>query len=753
MTSQNYIFAIGIDNYSSEYWKNLNNAVLDAKKITELLIDKYNFEEFPGNLYNTQGNKSELFNRFTTLNNTITKNDNLVIFFAGHGNMDPITKKGFWIPSDATLDKSTWIENSSIKNFLSDCPAKHILLIIDSCFSGTFLTTTRSYNIEKSYLDLQSKKSRWVITSGNEEKVSDGVKNEHSPFMKIVIDFLNKNDNKFFSITELFNYIQVLINSSKIQNPQFNYIDKIGHEDGELVFTLSKNPKTEINKTIGIPNSQVLKEEYLGNISSDTSLSSGKEVLIVQSIVDDKELMIVENFRFDDNNQKKLRFKNNRAIIDEQRPELDWIVYRRFATVSGLMNYLEKNKNLINNKTVFLRAHEDIETIEETPYCKYYSQYLIQLYNNNSNKMNCLHCNEKITDNNSYLIEFDEIGYNISAGNVHEQCLRPIDRILGKSIYENVKEKNYLLNFDYEKWISMIQNGQGQLTGVFKNKTLNPINVLSWNPENNVNSGRFCIRINYNSGEPSFIMLGKQIQRFKEDEIEEWLNKFNESIPIDKPCKISETGINGYKEIIQKIIEPGQTITYVTSYENSMYSKQYEAYDSTLINDYTPLCYLTDEKDEIIKTGNLIPLISNPEIMENYIENWSESGCKINNLKIKIIESDLELGNLINIYYFKDLIFVINPFFDTHNQKLKAGLIIKTIDQIKQESFEKNKLRKGDKVNVIINPNAEKLPFGVLLEGEFIDEEGEAFVIFNPIEDGKILEMAYKMPTRIVKKI
>lgn len=753
MKSQNYIFAIGIDNYSSHYWNNLNNAVLDAKKITELLIHKYSFEEFPNNLYNVNANKSEIFSSFTTLNNSITENDNLVIFFAGHGNMDPITKKGFWIPSDATIDKSTWIENSSIKNFLSDCPAKHILLIIDSCFSGTFLTTTRSYNIEKSYLDLQSKKSRWVITSGNEEKVSDGVINEHSPFMKIVIDFLNKNDNKFFSVTELFNYIHVLISSSKIQNPQFNYIDKIGHEDGELVFILSKNPKTEINKTIGIPNSQALKEEYLGNISSDATFSSGKEVLIVQSIVDDKELMIVENFRFDDNDHKKLHFKNNRAIIDEQRPELDWIVYRRFATVSGLMNYLEKNKDLINEKTVFLRAHEDIETIEETPYCKYYSQYLVQLYNNNSDKMNCLHCNEKITDNNSYLMEFDEIGYNISVGNVHEECLRPIDRILGKSIYENITEKNYLLNFDYDKWISLIQNGQGILTGVIKNKSLNPINLLSWNPENNVNNGKFCIRINYDSAESSFIMLGKQIQRFKEDEIEEWLEKFNESILLFKPCKISETGINGYEEIIQKIIEPGQTIAYITSYEKSIYSKQYETYDTSLINDYTPLSYLTDEKDELIKIGNLIPLISNPEFIENYIENWNESDCKINNLKIKIIESDLELGNLIQIYYSNGLIFVINPYFDKQNKELKSGLIIKTIDQIKQESIEKNKLRKGDKVNVIINPDAEKLPFGVLLEDEFIDEEGEAYVIFNPIEDGKLLEMAYKMPKRIVKII
>lgn len=753
MMPQNYIFAIGIDTYSTQYWKNLNNAVLDAKTITEILVEKYNYEEFPNNLYNENANKSEIFNCFTTLNNSITESDNLVIFFAGHGNMDPISKKGFWIPSDATLDRSTWIENSSIKNFLSDCPAKHILLIIDSCFSGTFLTTTRSFNIEKSYSDLQSKKSRWVITSGSEEKVSDGVLNEHSPFLKIIIGFLTKNDNKYFSVVELFNYTQVLINSLKNQIPQCNYIDNIGHDDGELIFTLSQNPKTEINKTIGIPNSQILKEEYLANISTDNKLSSGKEVLIVQSIVDDKELMIIENFRFDENNNKKLRFKNDIAIIDEQRPELNWKVYKRFATITGLFNYLDKYPNLISKKTIFVRAHEDIETIEETPYCKYYSQYLVQLYNNNSNKMNCLHCGEKISDNSSYLIEFDEVGYNVSVGNVHEICLRPIDRILGKSIYENITKSNFLLNFDYERWIYLIENGQGQLTGLFKNKNINPINILSWNPENNINNGRYCIKINYDSGESKFVMLGKQIQRFTDNEIDEWLNRFNESILEYKPCKILETGVNGYENIIEKIIEPKQTISYVTRYEKSLYSKQYEAYDTSLINDYTPLCYFTNEKDELINFTSLVPLVSNPELIEKYIENWNDNNYHLNQFKIKIIESDLELGNLINIYYSKDLLFVINPFFDKPNQKLKAGLVIKTIDQIKKEAFEKNKLRKGDKVNVLINPNAKKLPLGILVEDEFIDEEGEPCVIFNPIENGKPLKMAYKIPSKIIKKV
>lgn len=221
MPSNNYIFAIGIDDYSSPLWKNLNNAMLDAETLTEILKKRYSFEAFPDNLYNSNATKSEIFNSLNSLNQMVTEEDSLIIFFAGHGNMDPATKKGFWIPTNGTLDRSTWIENSSIKNFISDCPAKHILLIIDSCFSGTFLTTTRNGNLERTYLDLNSKKSRWVISSGGEEKVSDGLPNKHSPFGKKIFDFLNKNDNESSSVSELFNCIQLLISSRNNHPPPY----------------------------------------------------------------------------------------------------------------------------------------------------------------------------------------------------------------------------------------------------------------------------------------------------------------------------------------------------------------------------------------------------------------------------------------------------------------------------------------------------------------------------------------------------
>lgn len=754
MKSKNYILSIGVDNYASGYWRNLSNAVFDAQHLKNILVEKYSYEGFPSPLYNEEATNSEIFTSFNTINQILTKEDSLVIFFAGHGNMDPQTRKGFWIPSEGTLDRSTWIENSSIKNFLSDCPAKHILLIIDSCFSGTFLTTTRDGNVEKSYSDLNSKKSRWVISSGSEEKVSDGIPREHSPFCKKIIHFLSINDNENFSVSELFNYTRLLISTTNTQKPQCNYIDNIGHEDGELIFTLSDNIKTKIRKTIGIPNSELLKREYLSNISAEEKLASGKEILIVKSIISEKDFIILENFRFDDFGNKKIKFKDDVGVFDLDNPENNLKIIRRFATVMGLTNYLDKNPELLSGKVAYIEAHPDIEFVEEKLYCISYSQYLIQLFESNKKQMHCLHCDEKITDNNSYMIEFDDYGFPTAVGNVHNNCLRPIDRILGRSVYQDINESNYLKNFDFDKWRTLLENGQGQLTGLFKNDNLPNINVLSWNPENNLNAGSYCIKINYDNGDTQFVMLGKKIQRFSDNEIDIWMEKFTTSIKTDKFCKIVESGTYGSEDLLKEIKKSNETISYVTSYEKVKYSKLFESDISTLINDYTPLCYFTNSNNELLEIDDLTIFITNPQIIDFYIKNWENFTVIKNKFRVRIVESDLELGNLISVHYKNNKKFVINPFFNLTTNSLKSGLVIENIEEIIKHSPKfKTNLKKGDKVSIMINPEAEKLPYGIVLEDPFVDDTGEICAFFSPIENDEVLDLVYIMPLKLLRKI
>ena len=72
-------------------------------------------------------------------------NKNLVIYYTGHGKWITQLEMSYWIPADAKVNKKwTWVANSMITNEINALNNfKHIIIIADSCYSGT-LTAPRS---------------------------------------------------------------------------------------------------------------------------------------------------------------------------------------------------------------------------------------------------------------------------------------------------------------------------------------------------------------------------------------------------------------------------------------------------------------------------------------------------------------------------------------------------------------------------------------------------------------------------------
>ena len=125
--------------------------------------------------------------------------------------------------------------------------ARHVLLISDSCFSGTFITRTRDgipggLSIE----ELEAIPSRWVFVSGGEETVGDGIPGKGSPFANKLCEFLQKNLTPKISAGSVFEYVHRSVLSSSGQNPQAAEIKRDGNEGGQMVFTLIPNRSGEI---------------------------------------------------------------------------------------------------------------------------------------------------------------------------------------------------------------------------------------------------------------------------------------------------------------------------------------------------------------------------------------------------------------------------------------------------------------------------------------------------------------------------
>ena len=97
---------------------------------------------------------------------------------------------------------------------------------------------------------------------------------------------------------------------------------------------------------------------------------------------------------------------------------------------------------------------------------------------------------------------------------------------------------------------------------------------MSWNPLNNINTGKYCIRQYYEDGSFSFMKLGKSIHRFSREEIDIEVEKFNKQIKESKEqgdpiCMIVETKMNGSYKLLNKLKRPEQTIINASHFEKA----------------------------------------------------------------------------------------------------------------------------------------------------------------------------------------
>lgn len=234
--AKNFLLVIGINNYQN--WPKLNNAVKDASDIATVLMGKYNFEFSNVTLVrDEQATRSNIYNGLRSLIEKVSPQDNLVIYFSGHGYFDPLLNEGYWIPVDAELNSSgDYISNTEILKILGNINSQHTFLVADACFSGAlFADSRRGYtdNVEKF-------KSRWGLASGRLETVSDGAIGNNSPFAKRVIQFLQENDKDKFAISELIQFVKTQVAEDTNQTPIGNPLKALGDEGGELVFYKKK---------------------------------------------------------------------------------------------------------------------------------------------------------------------------------------------------------------------------------------------------------------------------------------------------------------------------------------------------------------------------------------------------------------------------------------------------------------------------------------------------------------------------------
>ena len=242
-----YALVIGNDKY--DYLSDLESAVADANAVSELLKRDYGFKV-------TQLNNASRAQIVTILNefrNTLGVADNFLLYYAGHGQIDPITEEGFWQPVDAEeFDDTNWIGNDRITRTIRGFRSQNILVVADSCYSGVVLRggNTLQPDLESLNVDyvesLIQSKTRIALTSGGNEPVIDSLEGaSNSIFASAFIDALELNQFVTTS-SDIYKYVSQRVVSTLSpegisQTPEFAGLLRSGHEGGDFIFR--KAPK------------------------------------------------------------------------------------------------------------------------------------------------------------------------------------------------------------------------------------------------------------------------------------------------------------------------------------------------------------------------------------------------------------------------------------------------------------------------------------------------------------------------------
>ena len=238
-----YALVIGNNNYGK--LPKLSTPIADAEAIASVLKGKYGFNV----TLLKDASRYDILEALNQMREKLTDQDNLLVYYAGHGELDKVNQRGNWLPIDAEPNSSAnWIPNVQVTDILNQMSARHVLLVVDSCFSGTLtrsaLTRLEAGKSPEAWANwvklMNGKRSRTALTSGGIAPVLDAGAGDHSIFAKALLDALGKNAGVVEGQRlhqELASSVAYAAGSFNVdQVPEYAPIKSAGHEAGDFFF-------------------------------------------------------------------------------------------------------------------------------------------------------------------------------------------------------------------------------------------------------------------------------------------------------------------------------------------------------------------------------------------------------------------------------------------------------------------------------------------------------------------------------------
>ena len=219
---------IGNDDYNKPI-PPLETPIKDVSEIAKLLDRRFGFTSS----VIKNASQDTTIKALNKLAGEVTPEDSVLLFYAGHGYLMEDIKMGFWIPVGASVKTAKgWISNADISKMLSAIRARQLILISDSCFSGSLTNEQKITETSEVRTDeLLRRRSVLVLSSGGDEPVSDEGKDGHSIFAWNLLRTL-KEMGAVTPGVRVWSTLHTEVKKEYPQTPQYGAVLSAGHDQG-----------------------------------------------------------------------------------------------------------------------------------------------------------------------------------------------------------------------------------------------------------------------------------------------------------------------------------------------------------------------------------------------------------------------------------------------------------------------------------------------------------------------------------------
>ncbi len=233
---RNHLVFWAVSNYQDKRL-HLDNCVSDCEKIKDLLLQRYHFEPDAMHFYQDNAVSRRSINDKLKELTALTENDNLLLFFSGHGCWDEDLQTGHWLTHEAEKDDDTdWYPLDTFRSKLKALKAHHLVVVCDACFPGALFRGVMPQEVQV----LDGEQSRMALASGRMKPVLDEGGNGVSPFAQALLDLLRENQDEYLRLGALANRMveRVAERTKGKQIPKCSVIPGFENCDGEFSFQL-----------------------------------------------------------------------------------------------------------------------------------------------------------------------------------------------------------------------------------------------------------------------------------------------------------------------------------------------------------------------------------------------------------------------------------------------------------------------------------------------------------------------------------